>query len=145
MDVKSISDIVKRFEAVASGREGSLIKEVTWAAIDTAKKMAYANGDEAMGREAQAVLDYMKEHCIKLEDETHLISAPLRQSIRSFGEVAKISQTHKALLLRFYDFLMEREEGNRANCTATGINAYSKKEVNAHARDLATIQDKLEK
>ncbi len=32
-----------------------LVKEVTWAAIHTAKKIAYANGKESLGRQAQAV------------------------------------------------------------------------------------------
>lgn len=118
-----------------------LIKEVTWAAIDTAKKIAYAQGNEQMGRKAQAVLDYMKEHCVKLEDEGHLISDPLKPSIRSFGQVVKISQTHKNLLLRFYDLLMGREEGTEGIAQLAGIQGFSKKEVNA--QDLAAIQKTL--
>ncbi len=139
--VDQFETLLKNLEQWRKEEKVLLVKEVTWAAIHTAKKIAYANGDVQMGRAAQAALDFIKTHGLKLEDECHQISDPLKQSIRSFGQEAKITQMHKNLLLRFYDMLMGRDPGTEEMAELAGISAGSKKEVNVE--DLPKIQRTL--
>lgn len=118
-----------------------LIKAVTWHAINCAKKIAYAEGHPEIGQKAQQVLDFIKAYGIKLEDEGHLISNPLQQSIRTYGMRQKIPLPQQKLFIGFYDILMGRVPGMEQIAKAAGMIDYSRKEVTA--QELEVIQKAL--
>ncbi len=116
-----------------------LVKAVSWAAIHTAKKKAYADNNKEQGKKAQAVLDYIKKHCVLLNDEGHLLLDPLKQNIRTYGPEVKLTETHISLLMRFYAMLTGKIEGTEQLPEITGINSFSKKEVSEN--QLKQIQE----
>lgn len=118
-----------------------LIKAVSWHAINCAKKMAYAENKPELGKKAQDVLDFLKVNGIKLEDEGHLISSPLQQSIRTYGDKQKIPLPQQKLLMHFYDLLLGRIPGSEELAKEAGISDFSRKEVSE--KELLSIQTAL--
>ncbi len=120
-----------------------LKKAVTWHAFLCSKKMAYAQGNPTLGAKIQQVLDFLYSEGVKLEDEGHLISDPLQQSIRTYGKMQSISVDCQTLFMKLYDCLLGRIEGCKELASLSGINDYSKKEISS--KDLTTLREGLAK
>jgi hypothetical protein len=118
-----------------------LIKSITWYSIHTAKKLAYAHNNEDLGKAAADVLAYLKKYGIKLEDEGHLISDPLQESIKTYGPMQTIPITQQELFLAFYDYLMGRIEGSAQVAKLAGI--IDKGKTSVSAKDLLEVQQQL--
>lgn len=118
-----------------------LIKGSTWYSIHTSLKLAYANGEPDLAKRALAVLRFFFQHTIKLEDEGHLISDPLQESIKTYGPMQSIAIEHQELFLAFYDYLMGRVEGSEDIAKLVGIADKSK--VAVDTEDLAHIELRL--
>lgn len=119
-----------------------LLKSVTWHSINLAIKLGVLR--EKGGAEpkvAASVLEYFKTHCVKLEDECHLISDPLQQSIKTFGKKKSIPADHLSLLIKCYDYLMGHTANSEEIATLAGIKANRKHSVTAN--ELKQLQNKL--
>ncbi len=126
---EEFSDVLKKLQSWR-GDKTLLIKAVTWHSINTAKKMAYVQKDFELAKAAEEVLAELKQHGVKLEDESHLNSDPLQQTIRSFGKRVKIPIQQQKLFLHFYDVLFEKTN-------------FQTKDKEISEADLKTIQQAL--
>jgi len=106
-----------------------LLKTVTWHSINLTWKMAYKDDDLKLAAAAKRVLNFFRENCIKLEDESHITSDPLQQSIRTIKPMQVIPHEQQALIMRFYDYLMGREPGCAELAGKAGIIDKSKHSV----------------
>ncbi len=120
-----------------------LIKAVTWHSINIAMKSAYFDRKFEIAKAAQDVLDFFKNHSVKLEDECYLVSDPLQQSIKTDGKPQKIPSDQIDLLLRCYDYLIGREAKTSSIETLAGIKSNRKRSIRPDELDL--LQKKLAK
>lgn len=118
-----------------------LLKPTTWHAINACKRMAYNQKDSDLRAAASTVLDYLKQHAIKLEDEGHIISDPLRKSIKTFGNILQIPLAQQKLIVAFYDYLLNKKDDAEAISKLAGIINRSKKHLSDH--EIATLKTQL--
>lgn len=104
------------------------MKPVTWHSIHIAKKLAYAS-DPLLAKAAEAVLDFLKDHAVKLEDEVHLISDPLQETIKTHGPKLPIPHDQQQLLMRYYDYLMGHRDDCKQIAKMAGMTEKSKKTI----------------
>lgn len=118
-----------------------LLKPVTWHAINIAMKSEYIKGNVRLATAAKSVLDFFKTQCVKLEDECHLVSDPLQQSIKTFGNKKKIPDKQLNLLLKYYDYLIGHAKNSSQIAELAGINP--KRDDPISKPELAEIQKML--
>lgn len=114
-----------------------LIKATTWHSINLTYKEALNTEDLDVAHNAKQVLDFFSTQCIKLEDECHLISDPLQQSIRTDVPSQTFTVAQTDLMLEFYHDIM----GDTTLRELTGIKDNSKKTVSDE--ELTQIQASL--
>lgn len=98
-----------------------LLKSVTWHSLNIARKSAYLEGDIQRAKAAEAVLAFFKNRTIKLEDESHIVSDPMLQSIKTEGKQVAIPKHLLKLLQRFYDYIMGKEKTFASIANLAGI------------------------
>jgi hypothetical protein len=103
-----------------------LLKAVTWHAINLARKVGI--NDDDLSKAAEEVLNFFKTKCVKLEDECQLVSDPLQQSIKTFGEMQSIPSAQLELLLACYDELMGNAQ-DKTIANLAGIQSKRKRAI----------------
>lgn len=121
-----------------------LLKPVTWHAINITMRLAYLNKDIKLAEAANDVLKFFKSKTVKLEDESHITSNPMQQSIKTYGEYISIPDDQLQLLLHTYDYLLGNAEDPAAIDTAklAGIKANRKWPIDPDI-ELKPLQTKL--
>lgn len=136
-----VEKLLKDLEAWRQAKKVLLIKAGSWHSINIARKMAYTQKDITLAKKLELLLEYFKIKCVKLEDEGHIISNPLQQSIRCFGPKKKISPPQQTLFLHFYDLLV----GEKSDCELLAgmmdLKGLSRKNISAE--ELKKIQQSL--
>lgn len=136
-----VEKLLKNLEEWRQAKKVLLIKAGSWHSINIARKMAYTQKDITLAKKLDLLLEYFKSKCVKLEDEGHIISNPLQQSIRCFGPKKKISLSQQILFLHFYDLLV----GEKSDCELLAgmmdLKGLSRK--NICAEELKKIQQSL--
>ena len=115
-----------------------LLKSITWHSINLAYKVALDKDNSELADSAKQVLDFFATKSIKLEDEGHLISDPLQESIRTDSPSQTFTVDQTDLVSDLYHYLMGEGEGCAALPALTGIKDASKKTVSA--KELSEIQ-----
>lgn len=110
----------------------------TLEAMLSAKKKAYCEVEKTLLESIQKVLDFTKIYCVKLEDETHIISNPLQQTKRALpkGQIKKIPQKHKQLFFTFFDYLFGRNEAIAKITSLAGMRDLNRRVVNPTERKM---------
>jgi hypothetical protein len=121
-----LKKLLKDLERWRSEEKCLLLKPVTWHSLNIARKLAYFKGHDALAQAAENVLDFFKFKTIKLEDESHIISDPLQQSIKTYNKPLKLPEEQLNLMLRLYDRLMGYEPGSGDIERLAGIKAKRK-------------------
>lgn len=117
-----------------------LLKPVTWHSINLAWKLT---GIRAFGGcvSAKKVLDFLKQYGVKLEDECHVVSDPLQQSIKTFGRMQSIPSNQLELLLKCYSYMMGHEKESTEIARLAGIQSNRKRPITSD--ELSELQEKL--
>ncbi len=118
-----------------------LLKPVTWHSINLSWKLANIRGSSGGCLKAKPVLDFFRENAVKLEDECHLVSDPLQQSIKTFGKMQSIPNAQSELLLTCYDCLMGNASNSSEVADLAGIKLKRKRLITAE--ELTLLQQKL--
>ena len=148
---EELQKLLKDLERWRKERKCVLLKPVTWHSINLAWKLAcsysyirgsnYSTRDQQGATAAKAVLDFFKANAVKLEDECHIVSDPLQQSIKTFGMMEQIPGDQLELLLKCYDFLIGHAEGSSSIAELAGIK--SKRERSITPAELSKLQKQL--
>lgn len=118
-----------------------LVKSVTWHSLNIARKSAYMEGDVKRASAAEEVLKFFKDKTIKLEDECHIVSDSMLQSIKTEGKQVPIPKHQLQLLQRFYDFLMGKDKAPNSIPKLAGI--VNNKKTPILPRQLVLLQTQL--
>ncbi|GAB4222745.1 MAG: hypothetical protein Tsb005_15550 [Gammaproteobacteria bacterium] len=143
---QELKKLLKDLQQWRAEKKCILIKPVTWHALNITKKLAFT-GAKRQGNNkeiltaAQNVLNFFQEHAVKLEDESHIISDPLQQSIKTYGKMLKIPEDQLALLRRCYDALMGID--HKADAIAKLANLRSQRERAINPTELKALQQQL--
>lgn len=127
--VKEFATLGKDIKAWHQAGKCILLKPTTWHAINACKRMTYEQKDQKLRSAASRVLNYLKQHAVKLEDEGHIISDPLRKSIKTFGAIQQIPLAQQKLIVAFYDYLLNKKDDAQAISDLAGIVNRSKKHL----------------
>lgn len=131
-----------------------LLKPVTWHSINIAyKKALIAAGDmelrkdrdknSAIADAAKEVMNYFHKNAVKLEDESHIVSDPLQQSIKTSGKSVPVPESQLALLMTCYDHLMGHAKDSDAIANLAQMKF--KRERPIRDDELAELQERLAK
>lgn len=120
-----------------------LIKSVTWHSINITMKSAYMDKNFELANAAHKVLNFFKTNSVKLEDECHLVSDPLQQSIKTEGKPQKIPRDQLDLLMHCYDYLMGREAKTSGIERLAGIKSKSNSKRSISPDELVLLQKNL--
>lgn len=131
--ITNIDKLQKQLSQWQADQKCILIKATTWHSINIAYKTALNKGDIRHAKEIQSLLNFFKENTIMLNDEGHLVSDPLQESIVCSGRKEPIPKQQQELLIYFYDLLME--------IPAAGIARHDKHELTP--KQILTIQRRL--
>lgn len=141
---KELNQLLKDLERWKTEGKCLLLKPVTWHSINITRKLAYFNSYNTksdLAKAAEDVLNFFKTKSVKLEDECHIVSDPMQQSIKTFGRMQKIPDEQLDLLLRYYDYIMGNEEKSADIVKLAGIKTNRKRSIKPH--EFKTLQEKL--
>lgn len=122
-------------------KKALMLTPITWHALNSSKRIAYDTNDEPVAKAALAILEYFKQHAIKLEDEGHIQSDPLQQSIKTYGQMQSIPAEQLQVLIDFFDILLGVADNSKHIADIAGIIEKGKKAVTA--QELVVLKEEL--
>lgn len=144
--VWTLSELQKLLQDLERWREEGkclLLKPVTWHSLNITMKLAYLNYQDDVANAANDVLNFFKERSVKLEDECHIVSDPMQESIKTYGKMRKIPNSHLDLIQRFYDYLLGYDKNSGKIPKLARINKPRKRSI--QPAKLAELQEDLAK